>query len=114
MSIFNEVEKAATMCLLVKMINIDSMVDAEEVDALNGIIKELHVSADIFELGKGLKLEYACDIISKMDDDKKLIIAKHLVSIIDANNVVDEYEIALFNKICEKTGIDIILNQDKE
>lgn len=108
---YTDNQKAAIVSLLIEMINIDNIVSLEELNESNCINKELHISQEIFEMGKALKVEYAIDVLRKMTDMQKIEVGKLLTRIIDADGRVVPAELSLLKNICHNTGIDVILSQ---
>jgi len=107
-------EKAAIICLLIEMANVDGNVDFEELYVMNSINEELCVTKEVFDYGKAMSCDYAMIAVKHMPDEKKMHVAKLITDIIDANGDVSEKEITLLNKICKQTGLDIIINQQPE
>ncbi|MBQ0070071.1 MAG: TerB family tellurite resistance protein [Bacteroidales bacterium] len=108
---YTDIQKASIISLIIEMINIDNVVSVEELTVSNIINNELHISQDIFEMGKALKVEYAIDVVKKMTDQQKFEVGKLLTRIIDADGDVKPVEISLLNSICKLTGLDVILSK---
>lgn len=111
---FNNNEKAAIVCLLIELINVDSKIDPEELYVFNNINSEFGITQEVYEAGKSMDCNYAITVVKHMSDDKKMQVAVLMAKVIDADGVVDNTEIALLNKICELTGIDTIVNHQPE
>jgi len=105
---FSDVQKEAIVSLLIEMSNIDCKVASEEMQAMNEICNMLAISREVFMAGKGLDVLCAIDLVKEMDGTQKRLLAKLLLRIIDADNVVDPYEIKLLNLVCRLTGIDLL------
>lgn len=108
---YTDTQKAAIISLVIEMINIDNVVSIEELTVSNIINNELHISQEIFEMGKALQVEYAIELVKKMTDQQKFEVGKLLTRIIDADGVVKPVEINLLNSICNLTGLDVILSK---
>ncbi len=108
--IFSQTQKEAIVSIIIEMINADHIVSLEELKISNLINNELEISDEIFKVGYALDVEFALSVIKEMSDEQKLQVAYILTRIIDADDAVDD-EFALFNNICEKTGIDIVINR---
>lgn len=106
---FTSEQKAAIVSVLIEMVNIDGTVAYEELVRQNFIHYQLQVDDDIFELGRSLKYDYAVKMIATMADDQKMFVAKLLIDIIDADDEVNEAELALLNDFCARTGVEKIL-----
>ena len=110
MMTFSQTQKEAIVSIIIEMINADHVVSAEELKLSNLINNELEISDEIFRVGYALDVEFALSVIKEMSDEQKLKVGYILTRIIDADDAVDD-EFALFNTICEKTGIDIVINR---
>ena len=108
---YTDTQKAAIISLVIEMINIHNVVSVEELTVSNIINNELHISQEIFEMGKALQVEYAIELVKKMTDQQKFEVGKLLTRIIDADGVVKPVEINLLNSICNLTGLDVILSK---
>ena len=104
---FSQTQKEAIVSIVIEMINADHVVSLEELRISNLINNELEISDEIFRVGYALDVEFALNVIKEMSDGQKLQVGYILTRIIDA----DDDEFALFNTICEKTGIDIVINR---
>lgn len=109
---FTSEQKAAIVSVLIEMVNADGKVTYEELVRQNFINYQLQIDDDVFELGRSLKYDYAVKMVAAMTADQKIRIAKLLTEIIDADEVVDDAEIALLNDFCARVGLDSILNRD--
>lgn len=107
---YSENEKAAIVSLLLEMVNIDGNIDNSEIKECNKINEELNISEETFKMGRALDFNFSLHIVKGMPVKKKIAVSKYLTRIIDANDEVTDTEIKLLNKICEQTGLDIILN----
>ena len=107
---FSQTQKEAIVSIIIEMINADHIVSLEELRISNLINNELEISDEIFRVGYALDVEFALSVIKEMSDEQKLQVAYILTRIIDADDAVDD-EFVLFNTICEKTGIDIVINR---
>lgn len=108
---YTDSQKAAIVSLIIEMINVDNVVSIEELHVSNIINNELHITQDIFEMGKALKVEYAIDVVSKMTDTQKCEVGKLLTRIIDADGEVKSSELKLLSSIAKLTGLDIIISR---
>ncbi len=107
---FTSEQKAAIVSALIEMINVDGKVTYDELVRQNFIHYQLDIDDDIFELGRSLKYDYAVKMIAGMDSEHKLVIGKFLTDMIDADDEVNDAEIALLNDFCARVGLDVILN----
>lgn len=107
---FSQTQKEAIVSIIIEMINADHVVTIEELRLSNLINNELEISDEIFRVGYALDVEFALSVIKGMSDEQKLEVGYILTRVIDADDAVDD-EFALFNIICEKTGIDIVINR---
>lgn len=105
---YSDIQKAAIVCALVEMVNVDLKVTEEELRETNIINQELNVTDEIFELGVVMPVDHALRVIRKMNDEQKMNVAKLLVRIIDSDDEVANSEIVLLNEICSLTGIDLL------
>lgn len=113
---FTPTQKEAIVSLVIEMINADGMVSLEELYESNVINDELEITQEMFNVGYALDVDYAADVVRRMNDEQKLYVGLLLTRIIDADRAVDE-EFELLNSICQRTGIDIALdkhNRDKD
>ena len=94
---YSDNEKAAIVSLLIEMVNVDDTLAPEELNEINLINDELHITQDTFDLGKALDFQYAVEV------------ASYLTRIIDSDGIVHPVELQLLNRICKQTGLDIIL-----
>lgn len=108
---FTDQEKIAIVSILIEMANADERIAYEEMITLNLICRRLNIDNNSFTVAKGLKGEFAIEVLKTMSDDKKLELAQLMVEIIDSDNHADEAEIALLNHACYAIGIDKILNE---
>ena len=107
---FNETQKAALVSLLIEMINADKVVDPSECAVFNTICVEYGVCDETFNLGRALDSMVAIDIMKRMSDIQKLVVAQLLTRVIDADARDDDNEIKLFNVICRATGVDVLID----
>ena len=107
---FSQTQKEAIVSIVIEMINADHVVSLEELKISNLINNELEISDEIFRVGYALDVKFALSVIKEMSDEQKLQVGYILTRIIDADDAVDD-EFTLFNAICEKTGIDIVINR---
>lgn len=107
---FNETQKAAVVSLLIEMINADRIVDPSECAVFNTICVEYGVCDDTFNLGRALDSMVAIDIMKRMSDIQKIVVAHLLTRVIDADARDDDNEIKLFNVICRATGVDVLID----
>ena len=103
---FTNQEKIAIMSVLIEMANADKVIAYEEMITINLICRRLEIDHNSFVVGHGLKYDHAIEVLKNMNDDKKRELARLMVELIDSDNIVDEYEIALLNHACSKIGID--------
>lgn len=107
---FNETQKAAVVSLLIEMINADKVVDPSECAVFNKICVEYGVCDETFNLGRALDSMVAIDIMKRMSDIQKIVVAHLLTRVIDADARDDDNEIKLFNVICRATGVDVLID----
>ncbi len=107
---FNETQKAAVVSLLIEMINADKVVDPSECAVFNTICVEYGVCDETFNLGRALDSMVAIDIMKRMSDIQKIVVAQLLTRVIDADARDDDNEIKLFNVICRATGVDVLID----
>lgn len=108
---FTDQEKIAIVSMLIEMANADKHIAYEEMITFNLICRKLNIDNNSFMVAKGLKGEFAIEVLKTMTDDKKLELAQLMVEIIDSDNHADDAEIALLNHACYAIGIDKILNK---
>ncbi len=107
---FNETQKAALVSLLIEMINADKVVDPAECAMFDTICVEYGICDETYRLGRSLDSMVAIEIMKRMSDFQKLVVAHLLTRVIDADARDDDNEIKLFNIICKATGVDILIN----
>ena len=107
---FNETQKAALVSLLIEMINADRVVDPAECTVFDTICVEYGICDDTFSLGRSLNSMVAIEIMKRMSDVQKIVVAQLLARVIDADARDDDKEIQLLNIICKATGVDILLD----
>ena len=107
---FNETQKAALVSLLIEMINADHVVDPAECDEFDTICVEYAICEETFRLGRSLNSMVAVEIMKGMSDIQKIVVARLLPRVIDADARDDDKEIRLLNVICEATGVDTLIN----
>lgn len=107
---FNETQKAALVSLLIEMINADKIVDPAECTVFDTICVEYGICDETFSLGRSLDGLVAVDIMKRMSDMQKIVVAQLLTRVIDADARDDDKEIQLFNIICRATGVDTLIN----
>ena len=107
---FNETQKVAVVSLLIEMINADKVVDPSECAVFNTICVEYGVCDETFNLGRALDSMVAIDIMKRMSDIQKIVVAQLLTRVIDADARDDDNEIKLFNVICRATGVDVLID----
>ena len=107
---FNETQKAAVVSLLIEMINADKVVDPSECAVYNTICVEYGVCDETVNLGRALDSMVAIDIMKRMSDIQKIVVAQLLTRVIDADARDDDNEIKLFNVICRATGVDVLID----
>lgn len=110
MAKYTDNEKAAIVSLLIEMINVDNIISPSEISEINVINHDLHITEEVFLMGKALDINYAIEIVKHMTDEKKIEVGKCITRIIDADGLVKDIEIQLLNDICYRTGLDIILS----
>ncbi len=103
---FNVYEKAAIVSLLIEMANADKKISYEELVVGNDIHIRFNINKDTFETGRALEPQYAIHVIKSMNEEQKRAVAKLLVEVIDADEVIEKRELALLNHICNACGID--------
>ena len=94
----------------IEMINADKVVDPSECAVFNTICVEYGVCDETFNLGRALDSMVAIDIMKRMSDIQKLVVAQLLTRVIDADARDDDNEIKLFNVICRATGVDVLID----
>lgn len=107
---FTETQKAAVVSLLIEMMNVDGDVDPRERDEFNLICAEYAISDDVYRIGRALNCIIALDIMKRMSDVQKIVVARLLTRMIDADAKDDDNEINLFNIICDQTGVSAIIS----
>ena len=107
---FTATQKAAVVSLLIEMINVDDNVDPRECAVFNTICVEYGVCDETFNLGRALDSMVAIDIMKRMSDIQKIVVAQLLTRVIDADARDDDNEIKLFNVICRATGVDVLID----
>lgn len=108
--LFNETQKAALVSLLIEMINADRIVDPAECAVFDTICVEYGICDETFSLGRSLDGLVAIEIMKRMSDVQKIVVAQLLTRVIDADARDDDMEIQLFNIICRATGVDTLIN----
>ncbi len=108
--VYTDVQKAAVVSLLIEMINADGVVDPKECYVFNSICATHQIGEECYRLGLSLDSEIAIDIMKRMSDLQKIHTAQLLVKVIDADARDDDKEICLFNRICNLTGVDVLIN----
>ena len=91
------------------MANADGRIAYEEMITFNLMCQRLEIEHNSFVVARGLKCEYAIEVLKTMNDEKKIELAKLMVDIIDSDNKADDSEIALLNHACHEIGIDVLL-----
>lgn len=107
---FSDNQKAAIVSLLIEMINADEVVEKSECAVFDEICVEYCISEETFRLGRALDSLVAIDIMKQMADVQKLVTARLLTRVIDADARDDDKEIQLLNIICAATGVDALIN----
>ena len=107
---YTQTQKEAIVSLVIEMINADHLVTLEELKESNLINHELEITDELFTVGYALDTDFAIKIVKEMSDEQKLNVGLLLTRIIDADEAVHD-EFTLFNAICEKTGIDIVIHE---
>ena len=111
---FNETQKAALVSLLIEMVNADRVVDPRECEVFNTICVQYSICDDTYNLGHALNSMVAIDIMKRMSDVQKIVVAQLLTRVIEADARDDDNEIQLFNIICKATGVDVLINAKEE
>ena len=107
---FSETQKAAMVSLLIEMINADKVVDPAECTVFDSICVEYGICDETFRLGRSIDSMVAIDIMKRMSDVQKILVAQLLTRVIDADAKDDDKEIQLLNVICRATGVDTLIN----
>jgi len=107
---FNEIQKAALVSLLIEMVNADHTVDPAECAVFDTICVEYNVGDDTYRTGRSLDSMVAIEIMKRMSDLQKIVVAQLLTRVIDADAKDDDKEIHLLNHICRATGVDTLIN----
>ena len=108
---FTDTQKEAIVSLIIEMLNVDNDINLQEMRVSNLINAELAITDDIFNVGRALDVQFAVEITRCMNDEQKIFVAQLLTRIIDADERVDDSEIAFLNWVCQQTGIDILLHR---
>ncbi len=103
---FNDHEKAVIVSLLLEMANVDSKVTFEELVNSNSVNARLGISRSVFELGRGLDIQYAIHAVKSMTGEQQARVAQLLVDMIDCDSEVKPSELQLLNYIGQETGLD--------
>ena len=103
---FTQSEKAAIMCLVIEMVNVDDEVAYEELLATNVAMRALGVDRETFTMAHALKFEHAIAVVAAMTPRHKIAVGKLLTQIIDADGNVADSELHLLARIARATGLD--------
>lgn len=110
---FTSIERMSIANVLVAMMNIDKNVDVREVLYFNQVQNVIAITDDEFKQGKEQNLLLSLLTLGSMNDTKKLILAKVLLEMINADGKIAEEEIKLLNVIVQATGLDKLMQELK-
>lgn len=110
---FTSIERISIANVLVAMMNIDKNVDVREVLYFNQVQNVIAITDDEFKQGKEQNLLLSLLTLGSMNDTKKLILAKVLLEMINADGKIADEEIKLLNVIVQATGLDKLIQELK-
>ncbi|MDO4511411.1 MAG: hypothetical protein Q4B68_06320 [Bacteroidales bacterium] len=99
-------QKIAFASIIIEMANVDGSIDIRECAVVNRIFATLAIDAETFIIAKEITLPTAIKVMDGATAEAKLLLAKMLVEVIDADNRVDDAEIRLLNTVAAHLGLD--------
>ena len=101
-------QKIAFTSILIEMANADQCIHISECSVLQHILSLLAVDAETFKIAKEVSLPIALEVMNNASDDAKILLAKHLVEVIDADQQVHPAEIKLLNEIAQRLNLHLL------
>ena len=101
-------QKIAFTSILIEMANADQCIHISECSVLQHILSLLAVDAETFKIAKEVSLPIALEVMNNASDDAKILLAKHLVEVIDVDQQVHPAEIKLLNEIAQRLNLHLL------
>lgn len=100
-------QKIAFASILIEMANADGNIDIHECFVIQRIREKLSIDDETFMLAKEVSLPVALAVMQDATKQSRILLAKMLVEVIDADNRVDEAELRLLKAVAQNLGIEI-------
>lgn len=107
---FTSIEKQAIVGLMLAIIESDGWIEDDEIEFSDEILDAIDCSEEDFDLGQEMPVLPALVTIKRMDDEKKDVVADIMATVIIADRVITEDELAIFDMVSELTGIRSIVD----
>lgn len=101
-------QKIAFASILIEMANADGNIDIHECFVIQRIREKLSIDDETFMLAKDVTLPVALAVMQNATKESKILLAKMLVEVIDADNKVDDAELQLLKVVAKSLGLEII------
>jgi|GEM_PF-3436252 len=111
---FTDEQKKAIVATSLEIINADNVVALEEHEYFNEMRDRVDIDDEIFEAGRKMALEQACEILKKMREAKRLQVISILVDVIESDDQLENEEINQICKIVKMIDMDRFFDQVKE
>lgn len=100
-------QKIAFASILIEMANADGNIDIHECFVIQRIREKLSIDDETFMLAKDVTLPVALAVMQNATEESKVLLAKMLVEVIDADNKVDNAELQLLKVVAKSLGLEI-------
>ena len=107
---FTSLEKQSIVGLMLAIIEADGWIEENEIEFSDEILEAIDCSDEDFDLGQEIPYLTALVTIKRMDDEKKDVVADIMTTVIIADRVITEEEVAVFDMVSELTGIRSIVD----
>ncbi len=96
---FTYIEKKAIYCLLVKLMKADGHTDLREAAALFQISKLIDITVNEADSSLNMTLDKAKDVISNLNNDKKIYISGLFNEMIASDGEIDKSELSIIEDL---------------
>lgn len=98
-------QKIAFTSILIEMANADGKVDSREYEAFKCILDGLSIDGETFFLARHIPYDLAISVMERATKEGKMLLAKKLVEMIDADGKVADAELKLLKDVASRLSL---------
>ena len=102
---FTSLEKQAVVCLMELVIEADSWIDEDEIEIGDELLDAFDCTDEDFDLGQEMPVLSALYVLKGMEDEKKEVVSDIMTTLIVADRVITDEEVAVFAMVEDLIGI---------